>query len=202
MDKRTGSVYLNPETMDANTPLHECAHLWNALIRNTKPELWARGRYLIEQSPYAFEVRNEAAYSGLSAEERVDEALARAIADRGEKILQQSGVRGLSLRAWIRDVWQHILAFFGIKQKAQTLNNITDMALGDLLNGQADSYEIPKEEEASQILFRIGNKRRTEYRERLHKKRTDLSDVAIEKTLDAIEAFGEEEAGEKGDSKL
>ena len=202
VDKRTGSVYLNPETMDANTPLHECAHLWNALIRTANPELWARGRYLIEQSPYAFEVRNEESYSGLSAEERADEALARAIADRGEKILKQSGMRGLSLRAWIRDVWQHILAFFGIKPKANTLNDITDMALGDLLNGQAERYEIPKEEEASQILFRIGNKRRAEYRDRLHKKRTDLSDVAIEKTLDAIEAFGEEEAGDKGDSKL
>ena len=202
VDKRTGSVYLNPETMDANTPLHECAHLWNALIRNANPELWARGRYLIEQSPYAVEVRNEAAYSGLSAEERADEALARAIADRGEKILKQSGMRGLALRAWIRDVWQHILAFFGIKKKAKTLNDLTDMALGDLLNSQADSYEIPKEKEASQILFRIGNKRRAEYRDRLQKKRADLSDVAIEKTLDAIEAFGEEEAGNKGDSKL
>ena len=202
VDKRTGSVYLNPETMDANTPLHECAHLWNALIRTANPELWARGRYLIEQSPYAFEVRNEEAYRGLSAEERADEALARAIADRGEKILKQSGMRGLALRAWIRDVWQHILAFFGIKKKAKTLNDLTDMALGDLLNGQAERYEIPKEKEASQILFRIGNKRRAEYRDRLHKKRTDLSDVAIEKTLDAIEAFGEEEAGDKGDSKL
>ena len=202
VDKRTGVVYLNPETMDANTPLHECAHLWNALIRKLNPELWARGRYLIEQSPYAFEVRNEEAYSGLSAEERADEALARAIADRGEKILKRSGMRGLALRAWIRDVWQHILAFFGIKQKANTLNDFTDMALGDLLNGQGRSYEIPKEKEASQILFRIGNKRRAEYRDRLHKKRPDLSDVAIEKTLDAIEAFGEEEAGEKGDSKL
>ena len=202
VDKRTGCVYLNPETMDADTPLHECAHLWNTLIHNTNPELWARGRYLIEQSPYAFEVRNEEAYRGLSAEERADEALARAIADRGEKILKQSGMRGLALRAWIRDVWQHILAFFGIKKKAKTLNDLTDMALGDLLNGQAKSYEIPKEEEASQILFRIGNKRREEYRERLRKKRTDLSDVAIEKTLDAIEAFGEEEAGDKGDSKL
>ena len=202
VNKRTGSVYLNPETMDANTPLHECAHLWNALIRTANPELWARGRYLIEQSPYAFEVRNEEAYRGLSAEERADEALARAIADRGEKILKQSGMRGLALRAWIRDVWQHILAFFGIKKKAKTLNDLTDMALGDLLNGQAERYEIPKEKEASQILFRIGNKRRAEYRDRLHKKRTDLSDVAIEKTLDAIEAFGEEEAGDKGDSKL
>ena len=202
VDKRTGVVYLNPETMDANTPLHECAHLWNALIRKLNPELWARGRYLIEQSPYAFEVRNEEAYRGLSAEERADEALARAIADRGEKILKQSGMRGLALRAWIRDVWQHILAFFGIKQKANTLNNITDMALGDLLNGQKESYEIPKEEDASQILFRIGNKRREEYRERLRNKRADLSDVAIEKTLDAIEAFGEEGTGEKGDSKL
>ena len=202
VDKRTGVVYLNPETMDANTPLHECAHLWNALIRTANPELWARGRYLIEQSPYAFDVRNEGSYSGLSAEERADEALARAIADRGEKILKQSGMRGLALRAWIRDVWQHILAFFGIKKKAKTLNDLTDMALGDLLNGQAESYEIPKEEEASQILFRIGNKRRAEYRDRLRKKRTDLSDVAIEKTLDAIEAFGEEEAGDKGDSKL
>ena len=202
VDKRTGVVYLNPETMDANTPLHECAHLWNALIRKLNPELWARGRYLIEQSPYAFEVRNEEAYSGLSAEERADEALARAIADRGEKILKRSGMRGLALRAWIRDVWQHILAFFGIKPKAKTLNDVTNMALGDLLNGQAESHEIPKDKEASQILFRIGNKRREEYRGRLRNKCADLSDVAIEKTLDAIEAFGEEEAGDKGDSKL
>ena len=202
VDKRTGVVYLNPETMDANTPLHECAHLWNALIRKLNPELWARGRYLIEQSPYAFEVRNEEAYSGLSAEERADEALARAIADRGEKILKRSGMRGLALRAWIRDVWQHILAFFGIKPKAQSLNEFADMALGDLLKGQSESYEIPKEADASQILFRIGNKRREEYRGRLRNKRADLSDVAIEKTLDAIEAFGEEEAGDRGDSKL
>lgn len=49
---KDGIVYLNPKALNAETPIHEFAHLWNDHIRENEPKLYAEGVSLVKHSPY------------------------------------------------------------------------------------------------------------------------------------------------------
>lgn len=132
----SGVVYLNPELLNTNTPIHEFAHLWNSLIKEQKPDLWHEGVHLIKDSSYMEDVNGNPYYSQLSEEDRLDEALAMAIGDFGAKEIDANGVGGVSLRAWIGKVWDTIRRFLGIpKQSYKNLDDFARMALNDLMGG-------------------------------------------------------------------
>lgn len=131
-----GVVYLNPDLLNTNTPIHEFAHLWNSLIKQKEPELWNEGVGLVKDSSYMDEVRNNPYYSQLSEEDQVDEAMAMAIGDFGAKEIESNGVRGASLRAWIGKVWDKIRSFLGVpKREYKNLDDFARTALNDLLGG-------------------------------------------------------------------
>ena len=131
-----GVVYLNPDLLNTNTPIHEFAHLWNSLIKQKEPELWNEGVGLVKDSSYMDEVRKNPYYSQLSEEDQLDEAMAMAIGDFGAKEIESKGIRGASLRAWIGKVWDRIRSFLGIpKREYKNLDDFARTALNDLLGG-------------------------------------------------------------------
>ena len=131
-----GVVYLNPDLLNTNTPIHEFAHLWNSLIKQKEPELWNEGVGLVKDSSYIDEVRKNPYYSQLSEEDQLDEAMAMAIGDFGAKEIESKGVRGASLRAWIGKVWDKIRSFLGApKREYKNLDDFARTALNDLLGG-------------------------------------------------------------------
>lgn len=132
-----GVVYLNPDLLNTNTPIHEFAHLWNSLIKEKEPELWNEGVGLVKDSSYMDEVRNNPYYSQLSEEDQLDEAMAMAIGDFGAKEIESKGVRGASLRAWIGKVWDKIRSFLGVpKREYKNLDDFARTALNDILGGE------------------------------------------------------------------
>lgn len=136
-----GTVYLDSTRMNANTPIHEFGHLWNSFIKENNTDLYNRGAELIKESEYWQRVNDNPSYHNLSDEAKVDEALAMAIGDKGEAIVNEKGL-GLKLRRWIREVWNWIGEQLGIRNlnseqiQNLTLEQFTEGAISDILNGK------------------------------------------------------------------
>ncbi|GAB6121094.1 MuF-C-terminal domain-containing protein [Dysgonomonas termitidis] len=151
---KDGGVYLDPDKMNANTPVHEFGHLWNSFIKANNPELWARGKELIKESRYFNEVFTDPAYRHLlkgtsagqvslsvenndsinkptdEAIDRIaDEALARFIGNKGESVWKEQQDLSLYARvkAYLNDVWNSIKKAFGFSFSV----NVEDMTLED-----------------------------------------------------------------------
>ncbi|MDR1456425.1 MAG: hypothetical protein LBJ01_12295, partial [Tannerella sp.] len=139
-----GDIYLDPDKMNANTPIHEFGHLWNDFIKDSNPELWKKGAALIKNSPYWKQVDDNPAYAGLSEEQKVDEALAMAIGDKGESMANGGDILGFAqIRAWLNNVWKWIKEhLFGMDPKnsldieRMTLDDFTGHAVGELTGGK------------------------------------------------------------------
>ncbi|MDR1089939.1 MAG: hypothetical protein LBL79_02595 [Prevotella sp.] len=164
-----GTVYLDPNKMNANTPIHEFAHLWNHFIKENNPELWAKGVELIKETSYFRDVINDEAYRNLfkgtsagqvnlslqtgesinkptdeAIDRFADEALAWAMGDKGETVWheQQDITLYARMKAWLYDAWNWIMEKTGLRAPSgvniedMTLEDFTDMAIGELLGGK------------------------------------------------------------------
>jgi hypothetical protein len=145
-----GTVYLDSSRMNANTPIHEFGHLWNSFVKDSNPELWARGSALIRQSEYWAKVNDNPAYNTLSDDRKVDEALAMTIGDKGEvAFLRGDVVAYAGVKGWIWQAWEWIKSKLGIARgtniEDMTLGDFTDLAVRQLLGGKKlqNSSETP-----------------------------------------------------------
>ncbi len=134
----SGEIFLLRDKLNLNTPIHEFGHLWINYIGQFNQALFMKGRELILQSEYWDKVNNNEQYKNLPFEERLDEALAMAIGDKGELSLDTTMQQ--RIKRWINDVWETIKKFLGLQKDApigeMTLGNFIDTALGDLLAGK------------------------------------------------------------------
>jgi len=116
--------------------------LFDEKLKESNPELWAKGAELIKQSKYWADVNNNPAYSSLSEEQKIDEAMAMAIGDKGEAVWneQQDITLYIRVKGWLHDMWQSLKGLFGISEQSNiedmTLSDFTDMAIGELLSGE------------------------------------------------------------------
>jgi hypothetical protein len=141
---KDGTVYLNPDLMNANTPVHEFGHLWNSFVKENNRKLYDRGAELVKQSEYWARVNADPYYSGLSEEERVDEALAMAIGDTGELAVRSGDILSIAgLKAWLREVWEWLGSKTGIRGLSAeriadlTLEEFARGAVADLMGGES-----------------------------------------------------------------
>jgi hypothetical protein len=123
-----GTIYLDPDKMNFNTPIHEFGHLWVSLMKDVNPELLAAGSELVRNSPYWDMVNKNPAYASMSEAEKLDEALAMAIGDKGELMTRNGDVMAYSgIRKWLNDFWNWIKSKIGMSSKL----NVEDMKLND-----------------------------------------------------------------------
>ena len=134
------TIYLNPDEVSLNTPIHEFGHLWVSQVKEHFPDLWARGKELFLESDYLRKVQADENYRHLDLDGQIDEAMARAIGDRGEQELDKTLLE--KILDWIAEVWDKIGGVFGIDNLTSeqisnlTLQDFTDMATSELLSGQ------------------------------------------------------------------
>jgi hypothetical protein len=134
------TIYLNPDEVSLNTPIHEFGHLWVSQVKEHFPELWAKGKELFLESEYLRKVQADPNYQHLDLDGQIDEAMARAIGDRGEQELDKTLLE--KILDWIAEVWEKIGGVFGIDNLTSeqisnlTLQDFTDMATSELLSGQ------------------------------------------------------------------
>ena len=134
------TIYLNPDEVSLNTPIHEFGHLWVSQVKEHFPELWAKGKELFLESDYLRKVQADPNYQHLDLDGQIDEAMARAIGDRGEQELDKTLLE--KILDWIAEVWDKIGGVFGIDNLTSeqisnlTLQDFTDMATSELLSGE------------------------------------------------------------------
>ena len=134
------TIYLNPDEVSLNTPIHEFGHLWVSQVKEHFPDLWAKGKELFLESDYLRKVQADPNYRHLDLDGQIDEAMARAIGDRGEQELDKTLLE--KILDWIAEVWDKIGGVFGIDNLTSeqisnlTLQDFTDMATSELLSGQ------------------------------------------------------------------
>ena len=134
-------ISLNSEKPNTNTPIYLFGLLWLDKIRESLPELYLKGIELILKSHFWDDVKNDPENLNLSYELKVNNALACAIANKGERINRELGL-GNSLFEWRTNLRKDIGANFGIEnitvERISTfdLDTFTSIAASELLGGE------------------------------------------------------------------
>lgn len=145
------TIYLNPDEVSLNTPIHEFGHLWVSQVKEHFPDLWAKGKELFLESDYLRKVQADPNYRHLDLDGQVDEAMARAIGDNGEKELNKTLFEKIS--NWVSNVWKRIGSKFGIENLTSeqirdlSLQDFTDIATSEMLGGRNLTERINKQKE-------------------------------------------------------
>ena len=136
-----GIVYINRSTLNLNTPIHEFGHLWIDNIEVNHKALFEKGSELIKETIYWERVNSDLNYKDLSETARIKEAMAMAIGDNGERVVNDNGLKA-KLKRWISDVWKRIGSAFGINNlKSEQISKLSfrdfvDIATSELLSGE------------------------------------------------------------------
>lgn len=167
---KDGRVYLNPTYLNNNTPIHEFGHIWNAVAKQYRKDIYDKGVALVKDSKYFDFVLSSGEYkkiiNGIFGDKSIikdkltgkdiinpnannyaeildyvsDEALAKAIGDKGELFVNDS-----QKKAWLGFL---TLLFNAIKQvigfnqmtseqfQNLTLDGFVNAALKELLSGK------------------------------------------------------------------
>lgn len=164
-----GKVYLNRDAMNPETPLHEYTHLWDEMVQQENPELWARGKELMKQTPVWQEVIDDPNYSDIRDNEYAvaSEVHSRLTGERGKKRIEEMMSEALSegdhvekakkisliqeLKDWLSDMFKSLKRTLG-KWSKQDLDNLTaddfaDMTLRDLAEGMNPRKEMHRGEQ-------------------------------------------------------
>ena len=151
-----GTIYLNPEFSNFNTPLHEFGHIWINVARESYPELYDKGLSLIRDSEYMARIQSDPLYQGLTQNEMEEEALATAIGDRGEQIVNE--VRKQGFKKWMRRLIQKMAQYAGIFNLTKmeldhmNLNEFLNRVNASLLSGEPLTFN--KLSERNQFMTR------------------------------------------------
>ena len=132
-----GVIHFNPTAINYNTPIHEYGHVALEAVKKINGNLWKKGMDLVKDSPYYRELLDEigkekdSPYSEFSEDYLRDEALARMIGDKGERLVEGKGL-GAELKAWLKEFWQAFKGAFGVADL--TDEQIDKMTLGDFVD--------------------------------------------------------------------
>lgn len=143
-----GKVYIDPTVARPDTPIHEFGHAWVRRISQTKPEVLKRGFELMNDTEYLKDVQSSPAYANDSLESQQEEALVRAIADRGVQILDK--FKRKDFLDYLREFWAYVkdlAGFDGVtvyQLQKMDLAEFTSRAVGDMLNTGSSSMSEQK----------------------------------------------------------
>ena len=148
-------IYLNGESLNPNTPIHEAGHIWTEWVKQFDNKVYQRGIELVKNSEYLKEVKSSKFYQEqakkLATKEEAElyfqhEALAMAIGDKGAQFVTES--RRTSFKEWLDTLWTKIRDLAGFKDiTAEELQNVTfeeftKMAVKDILGKQFEGRTL------------------------------------------------------------
>lgn len=149
---RDGKIYLNEKYLNADTPIHEYTHLWDAMCRRRNPDLWQRGVELMRQLPLWQETAEKYADLAGDTDDIATEVHARLTGKDGERLLKEmaggkgdlvEGARATTLigrvRQWLADMYRELRDTLG-RWSGRDLSDLTseqfrDLTLRDLAQG-------------------------------------------------------------------
>ena len=88
---KDGKMYLDPERINPNTPLHEYGHLYDNSLMVNNPEMWARWKDLVRGTQVWNEVLADEAYADIAGDEDAvaSEVKSRLTGQQGAERLRQ-----------------------------------------------------------------------------------------------------------------
>ena len=145
-----GTIVINEEFLNANTPIHEFSHIWEQL----NPTTWKAGVKLLKKTAEGKilfdEISNNPAYSNLTAEQQWSEALNHFIGNYGEhkfhELENDKSPLG-KLIAWVRDLFNSIGRKLGVDVEItpeMTLEEFAEHVLGEMTTEVVSEAEIEK----------------------------------------------------------
>jgi len=163
-----GTIYLNTDNLNANTPIHEYGHVFEQMF----PTEFERGKLMLRNSEQGrkliAETKANPAYKGLTQAQIESEALVRAIGDKGESIFNSNPTLLKKFQDWLSDIFAKLAdkvgRVTGIKSLQFTadtkLDNFTKQVVGELLGGKVLSKEVGSEIDSS-VKFQDSNYKST-----------------------------------------
>ena len=137
-DTETGTVHLNPDKINSNTPIHEFGHVWTNMLRGANKNLYNKGIELIKNTEYYKKIQENQSYAHLTEEQKLEEALVTAIGDKGESFVND--LTKSKFRKFLDNVKEFLTETFFINKRAGikklNLDQFLDGALSDILGGK------------------------------------------------------------------
>ena len=157
--EQNGNIILNGDKINANTAVHEPAHIWISWAEQNRPDLHESGLEKIKGSKYLEDVKNDEFYkeqaSKLPEDQREayyqKEALAKAIGDQGEKFVTEA--QKASFKSWVLSLWRSVIKNFGIQNMSaedvskMTLDEFSKKVAADIFEGKEGKEGTAKKEE-------------------------------------------------------
>lgn len=110
-----GKIYLNPDILSSNTPIHEYTHLWDKYTENTNAELWEKGKEAFKQTSLWNEVISDPNYADIRDDENLvlSECHARICENIAEKVLERIAAENGEIAKdavidWDKEFWTYI----------------------------------------------------------------------------------------------
>ncbi|MBS9767056.1 MAG: hypothetical protein KGV44_05905 [Flavobacteriaceae bacterium] len=140
-----GTIYINPEHLNANTPIHEFSHLWEQLM----PEQWAKGVEMFKNTNVGkklfAQLKEDGNYEHLTDEQIWSEAVNTYIGNLGEKKYHANSKLG-KFAEWVKDTFRKLGGMLGIGNlKAETkFKDFANGVLNDLMGGKEIKVDYHK----------------------------------------------------------
>ena len=170
-----GKLYLNPKAANTNTPIHEFGHIWNAVAKEFRPELYQKGLELIEtDDTYISQIENSPEYKRVikdmkkqgatEAEIREfikEEALATAIGDKGQSFADAS-VKA-DFKNWLNKLYNFVKSLVGLSKMSDeevqnlSLDEFLQGVVVDLLSGEEVFAQAQSKQIGTQLQLMTGN---------------------------------------------
>jgi hypothetical protein len=152
-DKESGTVYLNPNRLSTKTAIHEFAHVWVQVAKTMDKQTWNKGKSLVAGTKYEVDVRQSEYYKGMSRDDILEEALVRAIADKGMSFVEGNVAK--RFLEWANKLYTKMKSALGINRSVDFAN----MSIDDYAKKVARELlgEIPLEKVTEEELKEIEN---------------------------------------------
>ena len=144
-----GKIYIDPKIANAETPIHEYAHLWAAALRGQNPKEWQNIVELIKGTSVWDEVKKRypelnadddiadevlATYSGRRGAERLREEQRKIAGGKGGVFEKAEAISALErVKQALRKFWKSVADFLHIHYKSA--EEVADRVMKDLLDG-------------------------------------------------------------------
>lgn len=145
---KNGKIYIDSAIATAETPIHEYAHLWVTVLRETSPHEWENVKNLMKGTLVWDEISRR--YNDLSDEDAIaDEVIATYSGRRGAELLRKEVSKSIvngtidksnayaifdNVRSALGYFWSKISEIFGLSYV--TPDDVADMVLKDFLDGR------------------------------------------------------------------
>lgn len=145
-------IFLTPDGLNPNTPIHEYTHIWDAYVQKHDPELWKEMVSVFKQTDMWQQIRENPNYRAIWDDDNrmASEVHSRLSGQSGEQKFTEAAQdetknsRGIinNVKNVLKKFWESIAKLFGYGKKAtDRLAEFVNMPLRDLLTKKFNPIE-------------------------------------------------------------